>query len=172
MSKPRIYICLAAHEKWYGKLIRKILGCPINHAFILYEDELWGGWWATDILLRVQNIPAEKARERYSYVECYESNIDLTPGLRTLRDYVGTTYDFKGLLWGIFRLLIWKWFKIEILKPFHSLSKLVCTEGVAEVLKNSSVPSTEKWEPSNIDPYNLRLFMMGSPHMREKEYPV
>jgi hypothetical protein len=167
-----IRICLAAHEKWYGRAIRRVLELPVNHAFLLYQDPLWGGWWAADVLGRVVKIPAEEAKKRYSYIETYEPLADLSFGLPEIRNYVGTKYDIKYLLWGLFRIMIWRWLKIKITKPFHNISRVTCFELIAEFLKAAGVPETENWECSSVTPNDIRLFLKTSKVFKQTEYPV
>lgn len=166
----RILICFGAHDKWYGRLVRFILGYPFNHVFAVYESQDWGQWMAIEVISKISIMPFEISRRRYSKLRAYECSEDLTPGLLSMVDYLGTSYDWKGVMGGLVRLALWKLFRFDSLTPFHSESKLFCTEYVAELLKRNNLPKTDRWQTWRIGPETLESFLISSSLFKQVNY--
>jgi hypothetical protein len=156
----------------------------INHSFVLYESKEWGGWWAVQTDERgVRKIPAENVPD-LDYVECYECSKDLWPALRRTGDFVGDRYDWRGLLWGLFRLLVYRVFKRKITKPLHRDNRLFCSEDVGWVMKYGELPGagyvdgygpikdTEHWKTSEISPLVLQTFWQASEEFERVDWPL
>ena len=171
-ERTRILICLTATRRWYGRIVRWATRSRVNHSLIKHEDPFWGGWRATEI-----NEDGVSDRDvgkltRIDYIEHWESDLDLLPGMRALRTFVGSArYDGLGLASGLIRAIILRVFGIEIDKPIHSHGRLFCSEFVAHVFKKAGVPGVEDWKPANVSPGTLRAFMESSPHFRRVAEP-
>lgn len=159
----QILICLGSHNKWYGRLVRFILGCTFNHAFIAYRSSDWDRWMAVEVLDHVYVVPLDRTLKRYLDFRAYQCLTDLTDGFRSMHSYLGADYDWKGMLGGLGRALLWRFFGWKSARPFHNTSRLFCTECVADVLKNSGVVGTENWETWRIGPGMLESFLSSNP---------
>jgi len=179
----RILFCVTGSNAWYGKLLQWAMRTNVNHSFILYESKEWGGWWAVEINEHgVRKLPVEKL-DRINYIECYECKNDLWPALRTITDFVGAKYDWRGLLWGLFKLIVFRLFGKTILKPVHRHHRLFCSEGVGRVMKAGKlpgagdveglgpIPDTEKWKPPEVSPLYLQVYWKASEYFFRTDTP-
>lgn len=159
----KVLVCFGAHNEWYGRLVRRILGGTYNHCFLAYKSLDWDKWMCVEVLDKVCLLTFDDACKRYSKMEIYESSCNLFKGMQAMVGYIGSDYDTKGVIWGLIKVFLWKFFKIEMIKPFQDTSRLFCSEYVAEVLKRSNVPDTSFWQTSNISPKMLKQFVTANP---------
>jgi len=172
-DEPRILCCLTATKKWYGRLIRWASDSKVNHSFLKHEDSFWDDWRATEINEIGPHDCDVDRLQRIDYIEHWESDISLLKGMRAVRKVVGgSKYDWRGLLFGILRLIWIKATGRKVTKAVHSDNRWFCSEFVARVIKESGVPGTEDWEPENIAPGMLREFFLDSPHFHLVEDPT
>ena len=148
-----VLVCLSASNKWYGKAIRKLTRSNVNHAFIAYTSQEWGGWWAVQIDERgVVKIPAEKVE--YDYVECYDFDVDLRAAMIATRSLYGEDYDWEGIAGFLIKLIAWRVWGRNIVNPLHKTGDLFCSEFVTTFLQQ--VPDMDsaimKLNPSSVAP--------------------
>jgi len=116
-------------------------------------------------------ISVKQLLQEQVYIEAYQCKIDVWPAIRSMRDDLGSGYDFLGLFWNIVRLIIYGIFRLEILKPVHFISKWFCSEFCSEILIRSQIPGTEDWRSSDISPADLRKLYSKSDHFEYVFYP-
>jgi hypothetical protein len=124
---------------------------------------LWGGWWAAQIDERgVRKIPFNQLK--YTYLEKYEladtTKTSLALGVRAMRNHIGDSYDWLGLLWGLFKLTVKRLTGWNIRGVVHSDERLFCSEFVASVLQRAGIHGTEKWTPESVSPAMIRRFLL------------
>jgi len=171
-NAPRILICLTATNMWYGKLVRWATRSNVNHSLIKHEDPFWGDWRATEINEDGPHDQDIRKLTRIDYIEHWESDIDLLPGMRSMRRFVGTAkYDWFGLLFGLVRAILSRLFGWNVEEAIHTHGRLFCSEFIAEVFKRSNVPGVQEWNTANISPGDLREFMELSSHFELVEDP-
>lgn len=129
-------ICLTAGREFYSKMIRVMTHSNVNHAFVAYKDELWGGWTAVQTDLRgVVKVPAESVE--CNHIECYEfPMLDLKTSMPRVRDLVGDHYDWEGIGGFLIKLWAWRIFGRRIVNPLHETGDLFCSEMCATFLQN------------------------------------
>jgi len=163
----RVLVCLSASDTWYGKMIRKVTGSPVNHAFIAYESGRWGGWNAVQIDQRgVVGVPIESVK--YDYLECYEfKNIDLNTAFVPSRTLVGDAYDWLGILGFLLKILVWRVLGKRIFNPLHKKGDLFCSEFVVTFLQKAH--AVYSWvldlDPDSVAPGGKDL---GTPSLRQE----
>ena len=173
MSKRiKFRICFGAHHEWWGALVRWILKCPYNHVFLAYKSVDWDRWMVIEVMDKVYSMTYDEAKKRYYKMAIYRCSHDLLPGMRSMAGYMGSDYDRKGMVGGLFKILLWRFLRIKILKPFHNTSRLFCTEHMSEIMQRSSMPGVAEWEASNISPLELLNFVMISPECTLEEEVV
>jgi len=160
-----VTVGFSSQKTFVSWLIRVFTGSRWAHSWIEYRSGLWGGRWiAHSTGAGVQKVPAEQLKAVWSSWVGYSCEIDLTPGIRTNRSYVGTGYDFVSLGGHILRLMTWWLLGRRILNPSRDASKVTCSEFVARILKGAGVPGTEEWDPETMDSGALQSFCETSPY--------
>jgi hypothetical protein len=92
--------------------------------------------------------------------ELVDLRYDLRTGVVSVRDHIGDRYDWLGLLWGLFRLVVKRLTGWRISNVVHSDEKLFCSEFVVLILKNSVIPGTRDWVPESVSPAKIRKFLL------------
>jgi hypothetical protein len=163
-----VSIGFCSKDTLLGRIVRYLTNSPINHVFLTFESTEWGGEWVAQADQEgVRLLPIKRALKGAEYVEQYECLMSLSSGMKEMAKYVGCKYDWKGVIWGIFCLAMWKLFMVKFFKRHHSLSRMFCSEFVAEILKQSQVPETERWDTSLISPGDIRAFVLMSKLFRK-----
>jgi len=133
----RPLVCLSASGSWYGSVIREMTHSNVNHAFIAYYDEAWGGWQALQTDERgVVEVTMESLHHKY--VECY-----------------------GGIVGQLLKLAVWRIAGRKILNPLHRSGELFCSEFCTTFLQR--VCSAPAWinylHPSNVAPGGKEKFL-------------
>jgi hypothetical protein len=151
-----------------ARWIRRLTEAPVNHAFLAYASEDWGGRWVAQAdHLGVRLVPFHVGLAAATEVELYECAADLRAGLYAVRGYVGARYDWRGVITGLACLAAWRLTGRRFLYPTHSMARMFCSEFVATILQGARVPGTEPWVPARISPGDLRWFVRSSNLFRE-----
>jgi len=158
-AEQDVLICLTAGSEFYSKAIRRVTHSSVNHAFIAYRSEEWGGWWATQTDERgTVKVPVENVK--HEHIECYEfPDRDLKTAMPRVRDLVGEKYDWLGIGGFLLKLYAWNVFGRKIINPLHRKGDLFCSEMCATFLQRveGMYPWMMDLNPSGVAPG-------GSPH--------
>ncbi len=158
--KERVFIVLARSNSWYAPLITGLTDTWFNHVFFVYEDTKFGGWMALDILSDGPVIlPISRAMKRYQRIECWEYDGDLWDGIKQSKNDIGGGYDWLGIAAAIFKLTLFKIFRIRKLKPVHWASRYTCLEWVMTIMKRADVAGGDKLVPSIVPPAQFCRFL-------------
>lgn len=159
---PKVAIVLAATKDFKGKVVRWASNSNINHAMLVYEDELWAGYWSAEALLKqgVVRPPFDPDDPRYLRLECYVYDGDPSVGLPDLRWMVGAGYDYKGAIFGTLRLIFRKLFGTDSDISIHDHKKFFCFEFIIHYLHNLKATGSEKLIPENTSPAILREWLI------------
>lgn len=150
-------VCVASADNWKGRLTRWLTRSDVNHCFLLFESDLWGGWWAVNVDQNgIDILPAEKVVPQYSFVRYYAYQFPLKEGLAKSRSYIGTSYDWFGVFHLGVKLFFWKFLRLKILDPIQDLSRLFCSEFVMKVLKDAKVVGSEDYLASEATPRDVQ----------------
>jgi len=170
----RVLIVPIATNDWWAPVVRWFLCSKYNHIFVLFEDSTLGGWWAREALFNgVQIISSERSSlSRVKHAEFYEYKDSLVPGLQESRKSVGVGYDRCGLVINIFRMFLYKVFKIKWLRPVHDPEKHTCPEDIMQIFEAVFVPGIDDLRPSMVMPGELRDFMLFSEDFHTVENPT
>jgi hypothetical protein len=82
-------------------------------------------------------------------------------GIQKSFDWLGQRYDYIGLF-GMFFVMVARWFKKKIRNPLSSSTSMWCSEAGAKILQISGYPGAEKLDPPTTTPEDLRDFLRGS----------
>jgi len=165
MSKA--IVCLTAGSEFYSKAIRKLTHSNVNHAFIAYTSQEWGGWWAIQVDERgVIKVPVKNVE--WKSIECYEfPSLDLSTAFKRVRDLIGYSYDWEGIGGFMIKLLAWRLFDRAIVNPLHKTGDLFCSEFVTIFLQQVDGMYDEimSLNPSGVAPGGDPKFL-GTPSLR------
>ena len=153
----------AAGNQLYAKFLRWFFGDRINHCFLFYESDAFGGWMAVEVdESGINPCVPEKVLATVKKMECYELETDLVPGLQAMKPYIGQGYDWLGMLNGVFWLTLYKAFGVMSAKARHASSRMFCSEYVTSVCRHAKVPFTDKLIPALTWPPLLRDTLLKS----------
>lgn len=172
-EKERVLVVVSASDSLLGKIIRKLTGSKVNHTFLLYESNLWGGWWVAQIGPKgVEKLPAEKVRGKYSLVECHEYQESLVDGVQACRGMIGEAYDFLGILGFLFKIIVWRLTGKKIKNPLHGKHEEFCSEFIATILKKSKVCTFETCDPASVDPGEVQRWILNNRKFVQVDWPT
>ncbi len=152
----RTFLCVSRGAGLFGWLIRKVTGADVNHAFIMYKSQYWGGWFAVDI--REDGpypVPAKKAFKQCSFVEMYEPAYDLREGILQNQNSIGKGYDWLGILGAFLAFVRSKVTGRRVRNTLHSSGRNFCSEYVANCEKKSSGSDAQQLDPASTYPGDL-----------------
>jgi len=161
----RALVCLTAGRGIFARAIRFLTKSDVNHAFIAYKSDDWGGWWAVQIDERgVVKIPVEQIKHKY--IECYDMGMSLKPAFKMDRSLYGERYDWLGILGFLFKLVVWRSLGKVIGNPLHRKGELFCSEYVTAFLQlvPGMYDSINALKPSQVAPGGSPRFL-GSPSL-------
>jgi hypothetical protein len=116
-----------------SRIIRWFTNGRVSHAMILYDDPTWGGQWCAEATVGgVKMVPAEKAMKGVYAV--YKCKFDALPALQAVREEIGDRYDYIGLLYFGWVILMWRLFKKKWKRPWRRAGEEYCSEFVAMML--------------------------------------
>ena len=153
------YIGFSASNKIYGRLIRWLTGSKINHAFILC-DNLQDDFGIQVDGKGVRYVNPLSLTKDKPFVELYEYTEDeyaVDQGIRDNCFYIGSKYDWWGIIGFLIKILFMKVCRQDISNPIHREGELFCSEYVATVLNSAEVTfDGESLSPANTSPGLLR----------------
>jgi len=155
--KGRVLIAFTTSNALYAKVLRWLMHSRVHHCLMFLDLDEFGGWMALEIDEDgVHVVHPRRALKRVTKMECYESDYDLTAGISAMSTYIGKGYDWRGLLWGTWRLFLWRLFGYISKKALHDTSRMFCSEFVTQVVKRSGIPGTDSLEPASTWPPLLK----------------
>lgn len=140
--------------------IRRITGSEASHAWFTYHDRDWDLPMVLDAHetgFRLITLDAFRARNKI--VAIVATKQDLDPGLRQAALWLGSRYDFAGLI-GMVVVLVGRWFKRRWRNPFRSSRSVFCSESVVRVLREVKYPGAENLDPESTTPQDLMEFLL------------
>jgi hypothetical protein len=118
-----------------ARLIRWVTKGRVSHAMLVYEDPQWGGRWVAEATVGgVKMLPAERALRHV--VATYTCRFDTEPSLRMMRKHIGDGYDYAGLIFFGWAILVWRLLHRKIRRPWRNTTEEFCSEFVALFLKD------------------------------------
>jgi len=173
-NNKKIHVCLIEGNDSRSKLFKWILKSKDTHVFFLYESELWGGWFAADILEDgVVMLPEEKSStQRAKTLTFFECKYPIEDGFKRARKFVMSGYDYLALAANLTRVMLWRWLGWKWLRPVNSDKRMYCAEFVATIFRLANIPHSEDLDPAVTSPAMLREFMDTSIYFNEVPNPL
>ena len=161
----RIRIGVSTPKAWnpLSPLLRRIMGTPYSHIWLLLDDALFD----VDMVLGTEThgfqlIPYERFLRQNNVVMVYDPDPSyrLDIGLRAVAPLIGEPYDKVGLI-GMAWVMLGRWLKRKVHNPFASSKALFCSESVAMVLVRSDVPEAAMLIPERVTPADVVSVLDG-----------
>lgn len=136
-------------------LVRKLTGSKASHAWFLYFDadfEMWMVMEAHELGFRL--IPFKRFNEQNNVVAVYSTNTPLDAGLKMAAQWLGTEYDFGGLI-GMAWVILGRMLKHKWRNPLENSHAMFCSEMAVSVLQSSGVGWSKQVEPHETSPQDL-----------------
>lgn len=136
-------------------VVRKFTKSRASHAWFLYYDtdfEMWMVMEAHEVGFRL--IPFERFRSKNHVVGVFSTKTPLGDGLKWAAKWIGTAYDFGGLI-GMAFVIIGRIFKRRWHNPMQNSLAMFCSEMAVTVLQLSGVGWAKKTEAPETSPEDL-----------------
>lgn len=137
-DRNKVYVAFSGGTGLLCWLIKKFTGSDVNHAFLVYWDQEFGGWLqlGADAGGWMES-PAED-RGGCTVVRLYAppAGVDLKVGLKDLRVVLGAGYDVGGLV-GMMWVLLMRKLGRQVQNPLQSNRRFFCSEIVDLVCARS-----------------------------------
>ena len=162
----RIRIGVSSPKRWnpLSPLLRRIMGTPYSHIWILLEDALFD----IDLMLGTEKIgfvplPYERFLEENNVIQVWDPDpsYKLEVGLYELVKRIGQPYDKVGLLGMAWVVAFARWFKRKVRNPLASAHAMWCSEAVAFLLTKSAVPEAAMLVPERATPEDVVAVLDG-----------
>ena len=152
-----VYVCFGTNDTCRSKLIRWVIEADYNHTWLEYPSDEWNGQLAvhsfeTGVIIE----PWVSVRKRYNKLCVFQVKADITSGMHQSINLIGKKYDYK-VIWNMFILLFYKWFKWEWLwnLAIKDINKFTCSEFVSTIFKRARLPEMIDVEPEFVTPGDL-----------------
>lgn len=144
-------------------LVRKLTGSTASHAFFIYHDLDWDEDWVMEAHeLGFRDEPLRLFEKKNEIVASFVPKQSIAVGMRYVaKNYIGTAYDFGGLLGSAF-LLLGRWLKRKWHNPLNSSKSVFCSEAVVIALQKSDYPGADGLVAYDTTPQDLLNFFKGS----------
>jgi hypothetical protein len=136
-------------------IIRKLTKSRASHTWFLYYDadfEMWMVMEAHELGFRL--IPFERFRNRNEVVAIFTTKTSLSDGLKWAAKWLGTAYDFGGLI-GMAWVVLGRILKRRWRNPLQNSHAMFCSEMALTVLQLSGVGWSKLAEPHETSPQDL-----------------
>jgi hypothetical protein len=139
-------------------LVRNLTKSEASHAFFVY----WDDDFERDMVLEAHElgfrlITWERFTKKNRIVALVEPSYSLDKGFKELGEWVGSMYDFGGLIgqsvvqFGRFLQRKWR-------NPFHSSHAMFCSESIARCMEWAGHPDAKDFPPKETTPQDLLEF--------------
>lgn len=136
-----------------GKLKWWILRDEATHTWLEYEGpELGRPIMIEAGVLGVAMGLYSKYEKSSVVIARYRTRFDVPGGYASAVSWMGTKYDYLGLLGAILCLWVWRWFKVEIKNPLASPEGVICSELVVRADPTHVIPEWHGLDPERVSP--------------------
>ena len=146
---------------FFSRIIMFFSGAKASHAWMLYFDHDF----CMDMVMDahetgIRVIPFSKFLQKNNIVEIYTPRLSIDAGLKSAAQWVGTPYDYQGLL-GMLWVEIGHWFKRKWKNPLATTKMVFCSKWCVLTMQAAKYPGTTNMDPDDTDPWTLRWVFHG-----------
>jgi hypothetical protein len=139
-------------------LVRRFTNSECSHCFFLY----WDDDFQCDMVLESHElgfrlITWQRFVKKNRIIALVEPAYNLDPGFLKLGEWVGSAYDFGGLVGQAF-VQLGRWFKRKVRNPFRSSRSMFCSESIARCMMWAGHPDAKTFSPKETTPQDLLTF--------------
>lgn len=154
-------IVFTGANNWLSQVVRWATNSPASHVMVEFFSPALQADVTVDSDLRgVQLLPAFRTRK--DVVAEFTCPEHVEAALPVVTRYLGSRYDFGGLVLISIPVLLWRWFGVRMRHPLRRTKEVKCSELVALLLKRAGLPGTSRWDPENITPGDLLRYCSTS----------
>ena len=154
-----VRIVFTASQSWFGRLIRWFTKSTVSHVFI--EFPVWDRRMVIEATVGgTRMVLADKARHGVSGE--YRMQVDTEDALIKLMHYLGTPYDYTGLLLLAWARIAVDWAKAKVRHPTWGTKAAKCSELVA-VFINELGLLEEDWVFEFVSPEDILMYTTAHP---------
>lgn len=145
-------------------LVRKLTGSRASHAWFLYFD----ADWEDDFVLEAHElgfrlVPYARFKKENVVVKVVTPKTNIEIGVRWASQWLGSAYDFSGLL-GMAWVLLLRILRRRARNPLQSSHAMFCSEMCVTVLKRGGCPWVHDLDAATVSPQDLLdLFEKNEP---------
>jgi hypothetical protein len=142
-------------------LVRRFTKSECSHCFFLY----WDDDFECDMVLESHElgfrlITWQRFVKKNRIIALVEPAHDLDPGFLKLGEWVGSVYDFGGLI-GQAAVQFGRFLKRKWRNPFQSSQAMFCSESIARCMQWAGHPDAHRFTPKETAPQDLLVFYRG-----------
>ena len=168
----RVRIGFSTPRRWnvLSALIRSTTGSRTSHAWVQIHDPLF----RRDLVLEahatgLRLVPLTVFNLTNRVVAVAHPQCDLEGGLEAAGAWLGTRFDFEGLV-GLFLELVLRRLGGHVNNVLHGRSALFCSEAVTRLLQAGGYPRADALTPQDTTPEDLLEFLARDPSRCRIEY--
>ena len=142
-------------------LVRRITGSEVSHCFFLY----WDDDFECDMVLEAHElgfrlITWKRFLTHNRIVALVQPTHSVDPGFVKLGEWVGSYYDFLGLLGQAF-VQMGRWLRRKWRNPSQSPHSMFCSESIVHCMAGAGHPEAGAFSPKETTPQDLLVFYRG-----------
>lgn len=142
-------------------LVRRMTGSEVSHSFFLY----WDDDFQCDMVLEAHEfgfrlITWKRFLTSNRVVALVEPAHSLDSGFARLGAWVGSYYDFKGLL-GQAIVQLGRWLSRKWRNPSQTVRSMFCSESIVRCMEWAGHPEAKAFSPKETTPQDLLAFFRG-----------
>lgn len=151
-----VRIVFTASQSWFGKLTRWVTKSTVSHVFVQFP--VWGQDYAVEATVGgTRLVLAGKAR--HCVVAEYAVDAETKPALLTLMKFLGTEYDYTGVMVLAWFNIAWRWLRLKLSRPTWASEALKCSELLVHFLREiDAYALPEEWVTELVTPEDVRIY--------------
>lgn len=139
-------------------LVRRFTASECSHCFFLY----WDDDFQCDMVLESHElgfrlITWRRFVKKNRIIALVEPAHVLDPGFLKLGEWVGSAYDFGGLI-GQAVVQLGRWMQRKWRNPFRSSRAMFCSESITRCMQWAEHPEAKSFTPKETTPQDLLVF--------------
>ena len=146
-------------------LVRLLTGSACSHAFFIYYDDEW----CQDFVLEAHEfgfrvVLLARFQKKNDIVAIFKPKTSIETGVQFVAvEYLGSTYDYGGLL-GTLVLLLGRWLHRKWRNPWSSARAVFCSEAVTLALQKAGYAGADQLISQDTTPQDLLEFFTREAH--------
>lgn len=159
VPKPGVHLGFSTPRRFnpVSWLVRKLTGSTASHAWFLYYDQDF----QMDMVMEAHELgfrllPFSRFERENKVVAVFSPTCDFNLGLKWAATWLGTAYDFTGLL-GMAWVLIWRKLGKRVRNPLQRSHAMFCSEIATKALAKSGCEWAKRLRPSTVSPQQLMV---------------